>query len=425
MNFNKTTLSNGLRILTVPMHDNETVTAMVLVSTGSDYESKTENGISHFLEHLCFKGTIKRPTSKIINYELDAIGSISNAFTSGEYTGYYAKAHTKHAVHIVEVISDIYLNSTLPQEELEKERGVIIEELNMYEDMPQRKVWDIYGQLLYGDQATGRTTIGTKENISSFKQDDFVAYRAKHYVAEKTLVVVAGKFDEKEIISLIEKDFAHISNKKSVPKEKTIIEQKKSAIQIFTKKTDQTHLVLGFRSFDRYDKRYYAGAVLATLLGKGMSSRLFQKMREELGICYYIGASNSCSLDVGDFHISAGVGNARVEEAIKGILEEVVRIKTEKVDETELRKVKDLIQGRLFLGIESSDDLADYYGFQELYNEPILTPDEQSKKIEEVSVDDIYQVAQDIFDSSRSNLALVGPESLEKDKEKLLSLLVI
>ena len=183
MKAHKKTLPNGLRIITIPMKDTSTVTAYVLVEAGTKYETKEMNGISHFLEHVCFKGTVRRPTSAQINSELDGIGAQSNAFTSHEFTGYYAKAQSKHLPQIIDVLSDIYQNSTFPKDEVQKEKGVILEEINMYEDLPQRKAGTLYSQLLYGDQPSGWTILGRKEVIERIEPKDFVDYRKKHYVA--------------------------------------------------------------------------------------------------------------------------------------------------------------------------------------------------------------------------------------------------
>ncbi len=201
MKFSKKILKNGLRVVTVPMKDNPTVTVLVLVEAGSKYEEKKSNGISHFLEHMCFKGTIKRPKAIDISKELDSLGSQYNAFTAQEYTGYYAKSDARHFRQIFNIVSDIYLNSTFPEAEIEKEKGVIIEEINMYEDVPQRHVQDLFMKLLYGDQPAGWNIAGEKKNILNMKRDNFVNYHKKHYLPEATVLIVAGQVAEKEVIN--------------------------------------------------------------------------------------------------------------------------------------------------------------------------------------------------------------------------------
>lgn len=423
MNFTKTTLKSGLRIITVPMKDNSTVTVMSLVEAGSNYESKDKNGISHFLEHMCFKGTEKRPSASIINTELDSLGSQSNAFTGNEYTGYWAKAHYSKAEKLLDIVSDIYLNSKFPSEELEKEKGVIIEEINMYEDLPRMKVGEIFEELLYGDQPAGRPIIGPKENIKNMTQADFVKYHKDHYVAKATTVVVAGKMNEKKVIEQISKLFEKVPNGKMSKIDKVLEVQKNPQMKIFYKKTDQTHLVIGFRAFDRYEKRNTTLALLSTVLGAGMSSRLFQKMREELGICYYVRSSKSAYRTHGYFSISAGVSNTRVKEAINGILEEVRKISNEIIPENELRKAKDYLIGTMYLGLESSDSLADFYGFQELlHDKKIQTPDDIVLKIEKITAKEIQKLAKEILKNEGLNLAIVGPFNGEAEFLPLLRL---
>ncbi len=423
MSFTKTTLKNGLRIITVPMKDNSTVTVMSLVEAGSNYETKDINGISHFLEHMCFKGTEKRPSSSVINVELDSLGSQSNAFTGNEYTGYWAKAHHSKTEKLLDIVSDIYLNSKFPADELEKEKGVIIEEINMYEDLPRMKVGEIFEELLYGDQPAGRPIIGPKENIKKMTRDDFVKYHKDHYVAKATTVVVAGKMNEKKVIEQIKKLFEKVSNGKKGKIEKVVEIQKAPQAKIFFKETDQTHLIIGFRAFDRYDKRNTALSLLSTVLGGGMSSRLFQKMREELGICYYVRSGKNSYVTHGNFVISAGVSNTRVNEAIVGILEEVKKISLEIIPEIELRKAKDYLTGTMFLGLESSDSLADFYGFQELlHDKKIQTPDDLVKKIEKITAKEIQKVAKEILKNEGLNLAMVGPFKDEKEFVRLLKI---
>ena len=362
----KKILPNGLRIVVVPMKDNPTVTVLVLVEAGSKYESKDINGISHFLEHMCFKGTVKRPKAIDISKELDTLGSQYNAFTSQEYTGYYAKSDARHFKQIFDVITDIYLNSTFPEIEMQKEKGVIIEEINMYEDMPQRHVQSLIMKLLYKDEPAGRDIAGSKINIIKMTRDNLVAYKNKHYLPESTVVVVVGKITEKEVLKEINKIFNTIPRGKKEQKIKVKEIQEKPEVLIQFKKTDQTHFVLGFRSYGLFNKKSVTLAVLGALLGGGMSSRLFQKLREEMGVGYYVRAGNDTYTDHGVFTISAGVDNKRIEEVISVILEEVQKFKNEKIDEEELNKVKEFLIGNMKLSLESSDDIASFYGGQEL-----------------------------------------------------------
>ena len=409
MNYTKTKLKNGLRVITVPMKDNPTVTVLVLVETGSKYETKAKNGISHFLEHMCFKGTEMRPSAYVISSELDALGSQYNAFTGTEYTGYYAKSDAKHFKQVFDIVSDIYLNSTFPEAEMEKEKGVIVEEINMYEDMPHRHVQDVFTELLYGDQPAGWNIAGTRENVRAMTRNDFVKYKKEHYVPKATTVIVAGKVKEKDVEREIARVFGSLKSTAKDEKKPTKDTQSKPAALVSYKKTDQTHFVLGVRSFDAYDKRNAALSVLGVILGGGMSSRLFIKLREELGVAYYVRASNDASTDHGAFQISAGVSNDRVDEVVREILKECAKLKTELVPKVELDKAKEYIAGNMKLELESSDAWANFYGGQEVMRKTIKGPEEVEAKIRKVTAKDIMAVANEIFVDKNLNLALIGP----------------
>lgn len=420
MKFKKTTLKNGLRVVTVPMKDNPTATVLVLVEAGSKYENKANNGISHFLEHMCFKGTEKRPKAIDISKELDALGCQYNAFTGQEYTGYYAKSDAKNLNKIFDVVSDIYLNSTFPEAEIEKEKGVIIEEINMYEDMPNRHVQDLMSELLYGDQPAGWNVAGTKKNILKMKRSDFVDYKKAHYVPEATILVVSGKINERDVLKKADTVFGKIAKSKKDTKPKVIEKQTEPQALLKFKQTDQTHLVLAVRSYNLFDKRTPVLSVLSGVLGAGMSSRLFQKLREEMGVGYYVNAYNDASTDHGAFQISAGVDNKRVEEVINAILAECKKLKTELVSKDELAKVKQMLIGNMKLSLESSDEIANFYGGQEVLKKEIKKAEEKAKKINAVTARDIQKVAQDIFKNEKLNLAMIGPF---KEKEKFICLL--
>ncbi|MCR4274752.1 MAG: insulinase family protein [Candidatus Campbellbacteria bacterium] len=409
MKYHKKVLRNGMRIVVAPMKDNPTVTVMVLVEAGSRYENKRMNGISHFLEHICFKGTSKRPHSGDISHELDSLGAESNAFTGDEVTGYWAKGRAHQFDRILEIVSDLYLDPLLPKNDITTERGVIIEELNMYEDLPQRIVHDVLGKLMYKDQPAGRPIIGPKENLLRFRRPDFITYRNEHYIAPKTTVVVAGNVSVAETEKKIATYFSHLPKAKYVPRAKTKEHQKTPQLLLKAKKTDQTHFVLGFRSFDLFDKRIPTLEVLATILGRGMSSRLFRKLRDEMGVCYYVRAGDETSTDTGVFKIASGVDTKRFEEVLQEILNQVRRIKNELVGPVELAKAKEIIMGRTQMGLESSDDVANWFGEQEILRKKIQTPKEALKEISAVTAKDVQKVAREIFRNNNLNLATVGP----------------
>ncbi|MDB5254688.1 MAG: peptidase protein [Candidatus Nomurabacteria bacterium] len=406
-------LPNGLRIVMAPQADAATATVLVLVGTGSKYETKKESGLSHFLEHMYFKGTTIRPSARIISEALDNLGAVSNAFTSHEYTGYYAKGNPAHVDTFIDILGDIYMNSTFPEKEIEKEKGVIIEEINMYEDMPQHKVWDTLFPLMYGDQPVAWPVIGNKENVLSFTRKDFLKYQKEHYTASNTVVVVAGSFDVAVVQQSIKKAFAALSKEKPKAAKKVSDKQTEPKSGVFKKTTDQMHIALSFRSIPFNHSDGAAVSLLSTILGGGMSSRLFLHLREELGAAYYVRAEQDPFLDHGMFTITAGIDKNRYEEIMKSIVAILKEIKDTKVPAEELKKVKEYTLGMMRLGLESSDSIAGFYGTQILLKGEYKTPEQLTKEYMKVTADDIQRVAKKIFVSKHTNLAVVG--SIEKE----------
>ncbi|MEK9134752.1 MAG: pitrilysin family protein [Patescibacteria group bacterium] len=409
--FRKTTLKNGLRIITVPQDNTETVTVLVLVGTGSKYETKDISGISHFLEHLFFKGTKEKPTALAVIEPLDKVGGVYNAFTSQECTGFYAKVEASHFELALEWVSDILLNSTFPAKEIEKEKGVIIEEINMYYDDPRRYVQTLWTKLLYGDQPAGWDVAGTKETVSKINRQNLVDYVNNHYTSSSVIVCIAGKINESEGLAKVEKYFSKIKIKQTEEKLKVIEKQDKPGCLIHYKKTDQTHFCLGARGYNIFHPQKYAQELLATILGAGgmMSNRLFTEVREKLGLAYYISTETDTSTDTGFLVTNAGVDNTRVKKSIQTILKEYKKISQIKVSAQELKKAKDNIKGKTAIYLEPSDSQASFFGFQELLEKKILTPNDFFREIDKVSQSDILKVAKDIFQPGKLNLALIGP----------------
>jgi predicted Zn-dependent peptidase len=323
---------------------------------------------------------------------------------------------------LLDIVSDIYLNATIPEQELEKERGVILQEISMYEDLPQRKVHDVFTELLHGDTPAGRTVLGSVENIKNFKRSDFLNYKNKHYVASGTIVVVAGNLTKREVEETVKKLFKDISTTKKHRKEKIKQNQSSPAVSIFPKKTDQTHLVLGFRGFSAKDRRSPALGVLAGVLGGGMSSRLFQKLREEMGACYYVRTSPNLFSDHGDLTISTGVNKDRVNEVKEVLLSECKRLKTELVSGQELKKTKDYLIGNLYMDLETTSALATFFAVEEISHGRLKTAKEIEKEIKSVTAKAIQKVACEVFTSANLNLAIVGQAPDETTLKKSLKL---
>jgi len=418
--FRKIVLKNGLRIITVPQKNTQAVTVLVLVGTGSKYEKKEINGISHFLEHMYFKGTKKRPSTTAIAETLDKVGGIYNAFTGEEYTGYFAKVASQHFELALDWVSDIFLNSILPKEEIEKEKGVIIEEINMIYDHPMSYVQTLWNKLLYGDQPAGWDIAGTKETVSKMNREKLINYMERQYVAKNTIISIAGNFTEKSAIQKVKKYFSKIKTQKPIEKPKVLEKQKKPEILLNFRQTDQTHLCLGVRTFNFFHPKRYALDLLAVILGGMMSSRLFIEVRAKLGIAYYINTNSEMNPDTGFLFTQTGLDNKNVEKGILTILKEYKKISEKKVPNSELKKAKDYLKGKTTLLLESSDAQASFYAGQELLEKKILTPKEIFKKIDRVSREDILKAAKEIFRPEKLNLALIGPF---KDKEKFQRLL--
>ena len=419
--FQKTVLKNGLRIITVPQKSTQAVTVLVLVETGSKYEEKETSGISHLLEHLLFKGTKKRPSHLQIAEPLDRVGGMYNAFTGEEYTGYFAKVASRHFGLALDIIADIYLHSQLNQKEIEKEKGVVIEEINMYFDHPSSYVQTLWDKLLYGDQPAGWDIAGTKESVRGISRKALVDYMNRQYVAPSTVVCIAGNIpSHKEVVRRVNKHFAGISQKEHRDKPAVVEKQTRPECQIHYRATGQTHLCLGVRGYNLFHPQKFAQDLMAELLGGMMSSRLFITIREKLGLAYYVKTVASFHTDTGYVVTQAGVDNKRLTKAITAILKEYKKIATTKVSSQELQKVKDHVKGKNALLLEASDARAMLYGMQEILEKKILTPKEIYAKIDAVGSDDILAVAKDMFRSQKLNLALVGPF---KDKAKFQKLL--
>ncbi len=419
--FKKTILKNGLRLITAPMPASQTVTVLVLFAAGSKYETKEISGLSHFLEHMFFKGTKKRPDTTAIAEVLDRVGGRYNAFTSKEFTGYWAKVANDHLDLALDWVSDILLNSKFDGAEIAKERGVIIEEINMYMDTPMVYVENLWEQLLYGDQPAGWDVIGTKEIISKVTRAQFLDYFKTHYKTENALVCVGGAIDG-AVSQKVQKYFGRLAKGEETKKLAVREKQAKPEALIFNKATDQTHLCLGMRAYDIFHKDRIALLVLANILGGMMSSRLWISVREKKGLAYYVRASVENYTDSGYLVAQAGVANNRVEEAITAILKEYQKIRDQKISLAEIKKAKDNIKGAMRISLETSDELASWLAMQEILKKEILTPEEVFVKVDAVSASDLARVAHDIFQPQKLNLALIGPFKEKEKFERLLKL---
>ena len=420
--YNLHTFDSGLRLISVPMEGTKTATVLVMVGTGSRYEIKNINGISHFLEHMMFKGTAKRPDKIQIAKELESIGAEYNAFTSKEYTGYYARGNAQKLDLMTDVVSDIFLNSLLDAKEIEVEKGVIVEEINMYRDMPSQYVSELFDKLLYGDQPLGWEVAGEKEIVTALKRDNFVNYFNTHYIAENTVVAIAGNITNEEAKQVVEKYFVNSREGKPVQKLAVNENQTKPEILVHWKETDQAHFYLGVRAFDRFDDRRYALGLLNIIFGGGMTSRLFQEVREKRGLAYYVSSGSDLMTDCGSFISRAGVNKDKAHDAIEVVLAEFAKLKDKGVTEEELKRAKDSINGSMALYLESSMNIALDYCDSVLFDNKVLTPEERLDKINSVKIEEVNQLAADIIDDKKFSLAIIGPYKDEEQFKKLLKI---
>lgn len=417
----RTTFDSGLTIISIPRKEALDATALVLVRAGSKYETKNINGISHFLEHMCFKGTKKRPTALDISSELDRLGAENNAFTAEEYTGYYARVEKNNLEPALEIISDLYVNPIFNPKEVDKEKGPVIEEINMREDDTMTRIADLFPSLLYGDEPAGWNIAGSRENISNLTREDVLKYRGEHYVTKSTIVVISGSFNEDKVISNIEDYFKEANQGKKSEKLPVRESQTDPALLLVPKDSAQTHLIIGLRAYHRTDPRKYPLQILSTILGGGMSSRLFQRIRDQMGAAYYIYSSPNVFTDHGYLGVYSGVNHEKLKSVIQAILEECRRLADQLVTDAELERAKNKARSSVILGLTHSMSWALFYGMQEVLDKKIETPEEMLARFNRVTKEDVLTVARDMFQDSKLNLAMIGPDNNEADFNRLLT----
>lgn len=422
MNYNLDILSNGLKVITSEFPNSESVTVTVWVAVGSRYENPKTNGLSHFLEHMVFKGSKKRPSAKEISEAIDSFGGEFNASTSKEWTNFYIKARVGKIETAFDVLSDMVLNPILDPVEIEKEKGVICEEIAMYEDTPMAKIDDIFENLVFEGSSMARDIAGTKETVRGIVKNDFVSYRKSHYVTDNILLTVSGGIKREEVLSLAKKYFDAVVKGEKQPYETFKSKQVQSRVLLKSKKNEQAHLILGFMGYKRGHEKKYEEAILDTVLGGGMSSRLFIEVRERRGLAYAVKTLTEHYRETGYFGAYAGVDIKRIDEAIKVILEQMYGLANNRylITEREFIKAKEYMKGHMALSLEDTRSVNAFFGLQELLLEKIETPKEIVEKIDKVKLVDVYEYARGVFNPCALNLAIIGPFEDSKRFEKLL-----
>lgn len=422
MKYHRTVLENGVKAIVVPVLGVESATTLVMYGAGSRYEEKRTNGISHFLEHMAFKGTTNRPSAREISALIDGIGAEFNAFTGKEYTGYYIKSSVSHVELSLDVLSDMLKNLLLDPAEIEREKGVIIEEINMYEDNPMRNIGDIYESLLYGDTPLGWDTAGVPTIIQSIRREDFIEYMKSLYSANNMTVVVVGNVHVADMNKKIAEYFGDVDRFSTQKFVAVKDRQTKNIVAIKHKKTEQAHFALGVRTVGLHDKKdRYPLEILSSILGGGMSSRLFYEIRERRGISYYVRTTSDHYLDAGYLATWVGSDPKRIDEAIKLVVDEYVKVAQKgEITEEELTKAKEYTKGHFVLELEDTRSAAVMYASQEILQKEHHNPHEIIERIDKVTLEDVLRVAREYLDTRALSLAVIGNFEDKARFEKLL-----
>ncbi len=418
-----TVLDNGLKVITSPAAHLHGVTVGVFVGVGSRFESDKLAGISHFAEHMFFKGTRRRPSQTEISRAVESLGGYTNAMTSQEYTCFYNRVPAKKAAPALEILSDMLNNSLFDASAIERERGVILEELNMYLDTPTRYIYDLIMQTVYPGHPLGRDIIGFRQTIKSFQRQDFIDYLAQTYRPRNMAVVFSGQIKHTQALRLAKEHFGQLKNQGRILSFQRFKQsQRAPRVTLYHKKTDQAHLALAVPALP-YNHRYEAVLdVLQTVLGVGMSSRLFLEVREKRGLCYYIHTFDEKFKETGLLGVVAGLNLDKLEQAIRAILTEFERLKKEYVTPQELKRAKEYLRGTLSLQLDNTDSLNMWYGQQALFYRRPLSLEEKIKNLLAVTQHDIMKLARRLFVKSALNLAIIGPLS-PKSRNKFLKIL--
>lgn len=420
--FSTKTYQSGLRLLTIPVKEVPSVSVLVLVRTGSRYEEEKTNGLAHFTEHMLFQGNKKWPSKLALSTAIDEVGAEFNGMTSKEYTGYFVKAESTHLELALSILSEMLTHSNFANEQIEREKPVIVEEIHYRQDMPHVAVGDMIMEQVFIGHPLGLSTAGEKEAVTKFTRKDFLDFHGNQYVSQKTIVVVAGKFSENNIKSQVETYFKDLKiGPETAPLSWIKKKNNLTRIAFKEKSTDQTHFCLGITAYPRQSPQRYAQALLNTVLGSGISSRLFQKIREEKSLAYYVDSDIDTFFDTGLFTVSAGVNNAKFENALEAVFEELEKIKKiGDIEQKELRKAKDYLRGKLVLRLEESLDQAMFFGSQWLLEDELRTVGQIIKEVEKVTVEEIQEAAKKIFLRDGFYLSVVGKEIDTGKIEKIL-----
>ncbi len=419
--YQKTTLDSGLRLVTANMPHVPSISIGFFLGAGSRYENDDQAGSSHFIEHLCFKGTAKRPTAKEISMAIEGVGGVINGATDKEIVVYWCKVARPHFPIAIDVLTDMLLNSSFDPAEIKKERQVIIEEINMGRDSPHQRVLEIIDELMWPDHPLGRDIAGSKESVATIKRGMLLDYMAGQYQPANAVVSIAGDIKHEEMVAAVNQATANWKQHRPRREYAPYHDKAGKRVIIETRDTEQVQICLGLPGLSLLHPRRFTLDLLNVILGEGMSSRLFSEIRDRLGLVYSIHSSVDHFLDTGALIISAGVDSKNLRVAIKAILEELAKLK-DTLPEAELARAKESSRGRLMLRMEDSRNVSGWMGGQEILTGRILSPDQVMDTIMSITAGEIQQLASDLLSGEKIRLAVVGPVAQDASLEDILKL---
>jgi len=419
--YKRKVLDNGLRVITHPMSGMQSAALGIWLKVGGRYEPDQSKGIAHYLEHLLFKGSKKYSCRKIKEL-IEGVGGSLNGFTSEELTCYLVKMPAQYLDLALDILSDMVLNPLLPEEEIEKERTVILEEMKMYKDLPQSYKYELLDELLWPDQPLGKPIIGSFESVNSIKRGSLFDFSRQYYTPANMVISAAGRINYNKLLTKIEGIFSRFKEKNINTFSKVKEEQDEPQLKLFYKDTEQSHLALGFHGYSRGHPLRYAIGLLNIILGANMSSRLFEELRENKGLAYEIGSHVKYFHDTGSFIVHAGIDNQKVQESIRLILEELKKIKTELVTTSEFKRAKEFFIGQLMLALEDTLDHMLWIGEATTCLDQVYSLKEVIEEISSIKRQDLKKVAGEIFKNEKLNASLIGPLKAEEEIYKQLDI---
>ena len=422
MDIQETSLANGVRVLSSTMPYLQSATMGIWVGVGGRYEPARISGISHFIEHLLFKGT-ERLSSRDITQAVEGRGGYFNAFTQEESTCYYARIGYDHLPKVLDVLGEMFLNPRFDEGDIEKERHVILEELMMYHDQPHHHVHDMLGEAMWSNHPLGQPLIGSPETLERINRAELVKFKDSRYVPGRTVFTFAGRVDHARCVAEVEAMTAHLKKRRKPAFKEVSASVPQERLTFQAREAEQAHLALGFRTFGRSKKARYTLRLMSAILGENMSSRLFQSVRERHGLAYSIHTSYQLHADTGAFLISAGLDREQLQKALALVVKELTRLRDKRVGAAELKRARDYVIGQIRLSMESTTQRVMWMGENLLEHDRVIPPEETVARLEKVTSDDIQKLAVSLLQPKHASLSLIASEVSDVEQHKLLQIL--